>query len=298
MSEGRKTTRLWACMAAAWLLLCTAPVTWADDCKRAEELYDQAVQLMNYEERRDAFQRAVDLCPAYAGAHINLADAFENLGKFEEAERHYGQALQHKPDFHLPYIGLGEVYLKTGRFGLAREAFEQGLRISPSDQRMRDGMKVVEERMRREQSLFKDEQIVACLVEDEDFRLMCMCPTDHYEYLRKWVCIPAIFFSAGSSSLSTEAVRQLDEIGRALKSDKLTGKEWSVIGHADNTGDPEYNVQLSKARAAKVRRYLVERHGLNPKSLDIKFLGQVFPRASNNTTGGRCENRRVEIVAD
>src|SRR5208283_3754196 len=101
MSEGRKAAGLWACMAAAWWLLCTASPAWADDCKRAEELYDQAVQLMNYEERRDAFQRAADLCPSYAEAHINLADAFENLGKFAEAERHYGQALQHKPDFHL-----------------------------------------------------------------------------------------------------------------------------------------------------------------------------------------------------
>lgn len=298
MAQRKKVVGVSLFMGLLCLSLYTAPVTWADDRKRAEELYDQAVQLMNYEERRDAFQRAVDLCPAYAEAHINLADALENLGKFEEAERRYGQALQHKPDFHLPYIGLGEVYLKTGRFSLARGAYEKGLGISPGNRRLSDGLNVVEERLRREKSFFTATQIESCLVEDEDFRLMCMCPTDHYAYLKRWVCIPTIFFSAGSSSLSPEAVRQLDEIGKALKSDKLTEKEWSVIGHSDNTGDPEYNVQLSKARAATVRRYLVKRHGLNPKSLNIKFLGQVFSRASNNTIGGRCENRRVEIVAD
>jgi tetratricopeptide (TPR) repeat protein len=299
MTKGGKSTGVLVCMTTVCLLLCAESVTSADDdCQEARKLYDKAVQLMNYAERRDAFERAVDLCPSYVEAHVNLADAFENLGQFEKAEQHYRTALEYRPAYHLPYIGIGEVCLKTGRFSLAKEAYVKGLDISPGNERLSDGLQVILERLKREKNLFPSPMIETCLVDDENFRLMCMCPDTHYEYLKRWICIPPIFFSTGSSMISSEAKKQLDEIGKALRSDKLAGKEWTVIGHADNTGDAENNLRLSKGRAATVRHYLVEIHGVNPKSLKIKFLGQVFPRASNTTSDGRCENRRVEIVAD
>jgi outer membrane protein OmpA-like peptidoglycan-associated protein len=282
------------CLLLCWVYAALA----ADDCERAKEVYGQGVQLMNYEERREAFQRAVDACPSYVEAHVNLADALENLGQFEKAEQHYRKAVELRPAYHLPYIGLGEVYLKTGRFALAKEAYEKGLGTAHENERLSDGLKVVEERLRREKSLFTCEQIESCLVDDENFRLMCMCPETHYEYLKRWICIPPIFFSQGSSCLAPAATRQLDEIGKALKSNKLIGEKWLVVGHADNIGDPEYNVQLSKDRATAVTHYLVNRHGLSAESLKMKFFGQVFPRASNNTLGGRSENRRVEIIRD
>jgi outer membrane protein OmpA-like peptidoglycan-associated protein len=277
---------------------CLTGIAGADDCEKARGIYKQAIDLMNYEDRRGAFQRAVDLCPSYAEAHVNLADAFENLGKFDDAERHYLEAIRIRPGYYIPYIGLGEVYLKTGRFGLAKEAFVEGLAIRPDHERLQAGLKVVQERLKREKSLFTAAEIEACLTEDERFRLMCMCPTDDYEYLKKWICIPPVFFATGASYLSGNARRQLDHIGKALASETLTGKKWLIVGHADNIGDLKYNRKLSQRRAEAVKRYLVSRHGLSPESMRIKFFGQGFPRASNTSSGGRSENRRVEIVAD
>lgn len=298
MTKAQKVEKASAFMGLILLLLCTVQVACADDCSLAKEVYRQGGQLMNYQERRAAFQRAVDLCPSYVEAHVNLADAFENLSQFESAEKHYREALGQRPSYNLPYIGLGEVYLKTGRFSLAKEAYENGLAVTPENKRLFDGLKVVEERLRREKSLFTAQQIESCLTEDDDFRLMCMCPETHHEYLRRWICIPPIFFSTASSFLSHAARRQMDEIARALRSEKLSWEKWLVVGHTDSTGDPKYNARLSKERATAVIRYLVHHHGLSKESMKMKFLGQVFPRASNNTTGGRSENRRVEIIRD
>jgi tetratricopeptide (TPR) repeat protein len=57
-----------------------------DKCLAAKEKYNEGVQLINYKARREAFQKAVELCPDYAEAHVNLADALEKLGVEEKAK--------------------------------------------------------------------------------------------------------------------------------------------------------------------------------------------------------------------
>jgi len=283
-------------LSLLFLLLWVLSAPAKDDCAKAKELYDQAKNLMNYGERRDAFLEAVQLCPSYAAAHVNLADAYENLGEFEQAESHYHRAIKLDPKLAIPFMGLGETYLKTGRFGLAQEAFLGGLKLAPDDDRLKDGLGVVSERLKREQAFLSSEQIRECLVADEAFQLMCMCPTDHYAFLRKWICVPAVRFPSGSVALTSESRRQLNETGLALKAKELTDRKWLIIGHADPLGKPERNAQLSLDRAKVVKQYLVQNFGLSPASLDVKYFGQNRPRSTNETLQGRAENRRVEIV--
>jgi outer membrane protein OmpA-like peptidoglycan-associated protein len=267
-----------------------------DRCEEARLLYRRGTELLDYEARKNVFLQAVALCPSYAEAHVNLADSLENLEDYEAAEQHYREGLRLRPDLLAPHIGLAEVYLKTGRFGLAEEAFRKGLLVRPDNRILREGLGIVLQHLKRERSVYLAEQIRACFSRDDGFRVMCMCPVSRYRFLRRWFCIPPVFFAGGSSWLTRKAERRLDEIGSALASEALRGRKWLLVGHADARGPAPYNLRLSKKRAERVKAYLVEKFGISPRSLRLIFFGHKRPRATNTTADGRSQNRRVEIV--
>ncbi len=188
--------------------------------------------------------------------------------------------------------------MNTGRYNLAQEAFRNGLSISPEDGRLLAGLKAASASSEREKSFHEAEQIKACLVVDDEFHLMCMCPGDNYMFLRRWLCIPSILFAFGHVSLTTDSKRQLDEIGKALNSGEPRSKKWIIIGHADCVGTPERNLRYSRERVAAVTSYLVHRCGIDSQWLTTQVFDQDRPRATNDTLEDRSENRRVEIVLD
>jgi outer membrane protein OmpA-like peptidoglycan-associated protein len=73
------------------------------------------------------------------------------------------------------------------------------------------------------------------------------------------------------------------------------GLRLEAEGHTDNTGAEDFNQKLSEQRAAAVRDYLVSQ-GLPETSLSSKGLGMSSPVAPNNTSQGRQQNRRVELI--
>jgi outer membrane protein OmpA-like peptidoglycan-associated protein len=229
---------------------------------------------------------------------VNLADAFEKLGEFELAEKHYYEAIALGLKSPIPFLGLGELFLKTGRYSLAVESFQKGVAIDSANEALQDGLKVATERIKREKVFFTSEQMKSCLVEDEQFRLMCMCPVDYYSFLRKWICMPVIAFSPGSANLTGEARRQLDAVAEVQKMKELDGWAWLITGHADSMGESNRNTRISKDRAESVKRYLVNRHAIDAQKLRVVFFGQDRPCGSNSSLEGRAENRRVEIVPE
>ncbi len=68
-----------------------------------------------------------------------------------------------------------------------------------------------------------------------------------------------------------------------------------IEGHTDNTGSAVHNQQLSEQRANAVRDALVAR-GVSPDRMATRGLGEAFPVASNDTSAGRQQNRRVDII--
>lgn len=68
-----------------------------------------------------------------------------------------------------------------------------------------------------------------------------------------------------------------------------------IDGHTDSTGSDAYNMQLSEARADAVRDYLAK-EGVSTNNLIAKGFGKTEPIASNATSAGRQQNRRVELV--
>ncbi len=72
-------------------------------------------------------------------------------------------------------------------------------------------------------------------------------------------------------------------------------KKIEIEGHTDNTGNEDYNMELSKRRAEAVRDYLVAT-GIPKEKLVAKGYGTSKPIADNQTASGRAKNRRVDFV--
>ena len=100
-----------------------------------------------------------------------------------------------------------------------------------------------------------------------------------------------LLFAYNSAELEADAVQRLDAIAGYL-ADHPT-YPIMVAGHADSTGEPDYNVALSKARAEAVVVYLITSGVTN--SLESIGYGDTEPIATNSTEEGRAANRRVSF---
>jgi OmpA-OmpF porin, OOP family len=108
------------------------------------------------------------------------------------------------------------------------------------------------------------------------------------------VALYGINFDTDKDTLRADSKATLDEIGRLLSSDPQA--RLHVVGHTDNQGNAEYNLDLSRRRAAAVVRALATQYGVAASRLDSFGCGLYAPVASNATDAGRARNRRVELV--
>lgn len=67
-----------------------------------------------------------------------------------------------------------------------------------------------------------------------------------------------------------------------------------VIGHTDNVGSAEVNLNLGLKRAENVKEYMVAQ-GIEASKISVKSEGEMRPIADNETEDGRKLNRRIEI---
>jgi len=68
-----------------------------------------------------------------------------------------------------------------------------------------------------------------------------------------------------------------------------------VQGHADDTGESEYNDRLSVRRSEAVRRILVH-YGVDEARLVVEGFGESRPRVEDTSVSARRKNRRVEFL--
>jgi outer membrane protein OmpA-like peptidoglycan-associated protein len=106
----------------------------------------------------------------------------------------------------------------------------------------------------------------------------------------------AVNFKSNSDVIAKHSYSILNEFGKALGDNKLAGGVFHIDGHADSRGSDNHNLNLSKKRAAAVKRYLVDVYGINHKHLKTFGYGETQPVASNQTPEGRSKNRRVEFI--
>ncbi|MEI2266630.1 OmpA family protein [Erwinia sp. CGal63] len=101
-------------------------------------------------------------------------------------------------------------------------------------------------------------------------------------------------FNQGSAALRPDSSDSLASLLPLIRDNAQT--TFAIVGHADNTGSNETNVQLSMRRAQAVRDWLVAHAGVSPDRFVIKGMGASKPVASNQTGEGREKNRRVEVI--
>ncbi|HXW09820.1 MAG TPA: OmpA family protein [Steroidobacteraceae bacterium] len=102
-----------------------------------------------------------------------------------------------------------------------------------------------------------------------------------------------VLFDTGKANLKSGAVTDLDELARFLA--KYPDRSVVIEGHTDSVGSQQFNVGLSERRAASVQTYLM-RQGIDASRIRTQGMGESVPVASNESAGGRQQNRRVEII--
>jgi outer membrane protein OmpA-like peptidoglycan-associated protein len=76
---------------------------------------------------------------------------------------------------------------------------------------------------------------------------------------------------------------------------KPGAREKLAGGYTDNVGGDAMNQTLSENRAGSVRDYLVQQ-GVSTSSVSSRGFGNALPVASNESSAGRQQNRRVELL--
>lgn len=101
-----------------------------------------------------------------------------------------------------------------------------------------------------------------------------------------------IEFETGNARLTPAGTRVLDDLLPVLR--QFAGRRFEVIGHTDDVGPREANMQLSAARAEAVKAYLVGK-GIPASDVVTSGAGPDRPMNVNTTPEGRAKNRRIEF---
>ena len=102
-----------------------------------------------------------------------------------------------------------------------------------------------------------------------------------------------VLFATDSAALRQDLQRDLYTLAGSLN--RYPDTTVDVVGHTDNTGDANYNQNLSQARANSVATVLVGA-GVPRARINAYGRGEDVPLASNLTVDGRAKNRRVEFI--
>ncbi|WP_282020722.1 flagellar motor protein MotB [Planomicrobium okeanokoites] len=107
-----------------------------------------------------------------------------------------------------------------------------------------------------------------------------------------------VLYRSGSADISESSRTVAEEIGKLLVTDPP--RSIFIEGHTDNipsTSDRfPSNWELSSARAINFMKILLENNELDPTKFSATGFAEHQPIASNETTEGRAENRRVEVL--
>ena len=107
---------------------------------------------------------------------------------------------------------------------------------------------------------------------------------------------PAVFilhFKPDSDELTNESMSLVPAILDAI--DLRRSVDTSVIGHTDTIGAREYNYELSRKRAQKIRDLLVSR-GVAPDILDVTSHGEENLLVPTDDETEEPRNRRVDAL--
>ena len=102
-----------------------------------------------------------------------------------------------------------------------------------------------------------------------------------------------VTFDSSSSSLKPAGANTLTGVAMVLKEYPKTAV--NIAGYTDSTGSRQLNMNLSQQRADSVASSLITQ-GVAANRIRTGGMGPDNPVASNSTSEGKAQNRRVEIT--
>lgn len=102
-----------------------------------------------------------------------------------------------------------------------------------------------------------------------------------------------VHFDFNSYEILSEDTASLNEIAELLKI--FFDAKLKLVGHTDDVGSDEYNLDLSKMRAESVASYL-NGHGIRKSRITTDGKGKRNPVTKDQSDAGRRKNRRVEFL--
>ena len=109
------------------------------------------------------------------------------------------------------------------------------------------------------------------------------------------IALYGIYFDTDKTVIKSESRPTLEQIAKLL-----TGQPQLsvfIVGHTDNQGAYDYNLDLSRRRAEAIAAELVKSYRIAQARLRTAGVGFLAPVGSNASDAGRALNRRVELVA-
>ena len=107
------------------------------------------------------------------------------------------------------------------------------------------------------------------------------------------VTLGDVLFASGRAELKGGTPSNLAKLAAFLN--KYQDRTVFIEGHTDSSGSDEANRSLSERRAGAVRSYLISQ-GVAANRITSSGLGEGTPVASNASSTGRAQNRRVEVI--
>ncbi|WP_143307817.1 OmpA family protein [Chitinophaga vietnamensis] len=102
-----------------------------------------------------------------------------------------------------------------------------------------------------------------------------------------------VMYASSSADLKPEIKPAFERFANVLN--KYDKTKIMITGHTDNTGNGDFNRELSEKRAAGAKQLLVD-DKVDGGRIDTWGQGDRHPIATNNTEEGKAKNRRVEFV--
>lgn len=103
----------------------------------------------------------------------------------------------------------------------------------------------------------------------------------------------SVHFGFNKDNLTKEAKEAIDQLAASVATTR--GYIITVEGATDSVGSADYNYELSERRANAVIQYLAADKDVPAYKIYLIGLGKDKPVESNQTSGGRAKNRRVDI---
>ncbi|MFH0297004.1 OmpA family protein [Bradyrhizobium sp. 31Argb] len=103
-----------------------------------------------------------------------------------------------------------------------------------------------------------------------------------------------INFDYNSAQINARSLASVQALGRALTNADLKGSTFVVAGHTDAAGGEAFNQDLSERRAEAIKRYLVDKYGINGS--DLVTVGYGKSKLKDPSQPLAEANRRVQVV--